>query len=265
MEPTRPGTRRVGRMRVTPEAAETLRRDGGATEDEKLLERRPDPSFLDTDPWRVLRIQSEFVEGFDAMADGRAGGDDLRLGPDAAATIPRYELARTIGRRARRGRLRGHHRRRPGHDGGGQPRLPGGRRAVGRLQHRAAPRAGAQRVRRPRRRVPLLLRAQDDVREVRRRLRHPARRVRDARRAVRGAHPHPDRQGPPLPGRAGRPGVLVGAARLGPRHAPARPAPSPDVDLDLFQIDRRPRRGRRDHARLRREGPVSERDGPGRR
>ena len=39
----------------------------GATEDLVLLQRR-DPSFVDTDPWRVLRIVSEFVEGFDALA-----------------------------------------------------------------------------------------------------------------------------------------------------------------------------------------------------
>src|SRR6266496_1528371 len=39
----------------------------GATEDSALLQRR-DASFLDTDPWRALRILSEFVEGFDALA-----------------------------------------------------------------------------------------------------------------------------------------------------------------------------------------------------
>src|SRR6266508_2406082 len=39
----------------------------GATEDAFLLQRR-DPAFVDTDPWRVLRILSEFVEGFDALA-----------------------------------------------------------------------------------------------------------------------------------------------------------------------------------------------------
>jgi len=39
----------------------------GMTEDQALLERR-DASFTGTDPWRVLRIMSEFVEGFDALA-----------------------------------------------------------------------------------------------------------------------------------------------------------------------------------------------------
>ena len=38
-------------------------------DDRKLLE-RPEaaPDFLDSDPWRVLRIQAEFVAGFDALA-----------------------------------------------------------------------------------------------------------------------------------------------------------------------------------------------------
>jgi uncharacterized protein (TIGR00730 family) len=40
-------------------------------QDEKLL-KSPDPeqaSFTETDPWRVLRIQGEFVEGFEALAE----------------------------------------------------------------------------------------------------------------------------------------------------------------------------------------------------
>jgi uncharacterized protein (TIGR00730 family) len=52
-------------------------RAGRPTEDEQLLvspAQRADPSqrsdaFTHTDPWRVLRIQGEFVAGFDAMAD----------------------------------------------------------------------------------------------------------------------------------------------------------------------------------------------------
>ena len=75
-----------------------LEGDARATEDQKLLARHPSPAFLDADPWRALRILSEFVEGFDAMA---------KVGP--AVTIfgsartkrndPEYELARAIGRR----------------------------------------------------------------------------------------------------------------------------------------------------------------------
>ena len=43
---------------------------GLPTEDEALLRRRDIPGleFLGTDPWRILRIMSEFVAGFDALA-----------------------------------------------------------------------------------------------------------------------------------------------------------------------------------------------------
>jgi uncharacterized protein (TIGR00730 family) len=53
--------RRMRRGRITTTAVT------GETEDSAFLRRR-DPSFVDTDPWRVLRIISEFVEGFDALA-----------------------------------------------------------------------------------------------------------------------------------------------------------------------------------------------------
>ncbi|CAN5801252.1 TIGR00730 family Rossman fold protein [soil metagenome] len=45
-------------------------RMGLPTEDETLLRRRDIPGleFLGSDPWRVLRIMSEFVAGFDALA-----------------------------------------------------------------------------------------------------------------------------------------------------------------------------------------------------
>jgi uncharacterized protein (TIGR00730 family) len=40
----------------------------GSTADERLL-RQQDPGFVHTDPWRIHRITSEFVEGFDALAE----------------------------------------------------------------------------------------------------------------------------------------------------------------------------------------------------
>ena len=112
MEPTRPGTRRAGRdARHARGGRATAVATAAATEDQRLLEHRPEPAFLDTDPWRALRILSEFVDGFDAMAT---------VGP--AVTVfgsartkpgdPDYELARDDRPQARRGRLRGHHRRR---------------------------------------------------------------------------------------------------------------------------------------------------------
>ena len=36
----------------------------GSTTDQRLLDRRGPSDWVHTDPWRVLRIQSEFVEGF---------------------------------------------------------------------------------------------------------------------------------------------------------------------------------------------------------
>jgi hypothetical protein len=98
MDEMTPGLRRAGRVWVNPKAEHMLEGSAAATEDEKLLERRPTADFLETDPWRALRILAEFVEGFDAMA---------KVGP--AVTVfgsartrpddPVYEAARTIGRR----------------------------------------------------------------------------------------------------------------------------------------------------------------------
>ncbi len=39
------------------------------TTDQRLLDTTSDTEWLHTDPWRVMRIQSEFVEGFGALAD----------------------------------------------------------------------------------------------------------------------------------------------------------------------------------------------------
>ncbi|RBY76983.1 TIGR00730 family Rossman fold protein [Blastococcus sp. TF02-09] len=41
----------------------------GTTTDQRLLDRRGQTDWLHTDPWRVLRIQSEFVEGFGLLAE----------------------------------------------------------------------------------------------------------------------------------------------------------------------------------------------------
>ncbi|MDX6302886.1 MAG: hypothetical protein QOF53_4100 [Nocardioidaceae bacterium] len=68
------------------------------TTDQHLLDTRGTSDWLHTDPWRVLRIQSEFVEGFGALAE---------LGPaisvfGSARTLPEdpdYALAEEIGKR----------------------------------------------------------------------------------------------------------------------------------------------------------------------
>lgn len=43
--------------------------DAGETADARLLDSPVDSGFTHTDPWRVMRIQSEFVKGFDALAE----------------------------------------------------------------------------------------------------------------------------------------------------------------------------------------------------
>jgi uncharacterized protein (TIGR00730 family) len=43
--------------------------DDGTTTDQRLLDSRGPSDWVHTDPWRVLRIQAEFVEGFGALAE----------------------------------------------------------------------------------------------------------------------------------------------------------------------------------------------------
>ncbi len=78
----------------------TLRRAQvqASTTDQRLLDSRGPADWVHTDPWRVLRIQSEFVEGFGLLAE---------LGPaisvfGSARTEredPMYELAEQVGGR----------------------------------------------------------------------------------------------------------------------------------------------------------------------
>src|SRR5438270_3343188 len=73
------------------------------TEDRVLLERAPLPEFLESDPWRVLRIQAEFVEGFDALA---AVGPAVTIFGSARVRPPdpMYDAARALAAElARRG------------------------------------------------------------------------------------------------------------------------------------------------------------------
>jgi uncharacterized protein (TIGR00730 family) len=45
------------------------RREGESTTDQRLLDSRGPTDWVHTDPWRVLRIQAEFVEGFGMLAE----------------------------------------------------------------------------------------------------------------------------------------------------------------------------------------------------
>jgi uncharacterized protein (TIGR00730 family) len=66
--------------------------------DQALLEERNSADWAHRDPWRVLRIQSEFVEGFDALSDLSPAVSifgSARTKPDH----PMYVAAEEIGRR----------------------------------------------------------------------------------------------------------------------------------------------------------------------
>jgi uncharacterized protein (TIGR00730 family) len=75
---------------------------GQPTEDEQLLA-TPKPEqtlFTQTDPWRVLRIMGEFVEGFDALAEiGTAVTlfGSARVKPDAPMYQAAVDTARLLG------------------------------------------------------------------------------------------------------------------------------------------------------------------------
>ena len=70
------------------------------TEDEKLLRGvMHGPDFTRTDPWRVLRIMSEFIEGFDTLAGIEKGVTvfgSARIGPDDAAYAAAEETSRLL-------------------------------------------------------------------------------------------------------------------------------------------------------------------------
>jgi uncharacterized protein (TIGR00730 family) len=93
-------------MSLHSEPRRRLRRQGPATlrgkhipkttTDQRLLDWRGPSDWVHTDPWRVLRIQAEFVEGFGLLAElGQAVSvfGSARTAPGTAE----YELAEQIG------------------------------------------------------------------------------------------------------------------------------------------------------------------------
>lgn len=71
---------------------------GLPTEDEELFNRRrlpEEPVFLNGDPWRVLRIMSEFVAGFDTLA-AIAPGVTIFGSARTPEDHPMYEAARAL-------------------------------------------------------------------------------------------------------------------------------------------------------------------------
>jgi uncharacterized protein (TIGR00730 family) len=87
--------RRVGDRRVVDDS---IRDVAAVTEDEKLLQ-QPGPriDFTRTDPWRVMRIMGEFIEGFDTLASVDKAVTifgSARIGPEDT----HYEAAMETGR-----------------------------------------------------------------------------------------------------------------------------------------------------------------------
>ncbi len=77
----------------------TLRRQKvpRTTTDQRLLEGRQPNEWLHADPWRVMRIQSEFVEGFGTLSEhgpAVAGYGSARTQPDD----PAYAIGVEVGR-----------------------------------------------------------------------------------------------------------------------------------------------------------------------
>ena len=88
-------SRRSGAVRVIDESIRDL---PPITEDEKLFEQgEPAIDFTRTDPWRVLKIMSELIQGFDTLASVEKGVSvfgSARTGPDD----PQYRAAQETAR-----------------------------------------------------------------------------------------------------------------------------------------------------------------------
>ncbi len=69
-----------------------------STTDQRLLDSRGPTDWVHTDPWRVMRIQSEFVEGFGALAEL---GPAISVFGSARTPIdhPHYAMAEELGRK----------------------------------------------------------------------------------------------------------------------------------------------------------------------
>ena len=93
---------RPGRERPMPERHRgpvTLRRSQvqPSTTDQRLLDTRGPSDWVHTDPWRVLRIQSEFVEGFGLLAELPAAVSVFGSARTASDS-PEYALGVRLGR-----------------------------------------------------------------------------------------------------------------------------------------------------------------------
>lgn len=88
-----PPSQGTGKLAVASTVDDAIRDISPVTEDEKLLQQSgPRLDFTRTDPWRVLRIMGEFIEGFDTLASVEKAVTifgSARIGPDD----PHYDAA----------------------------------------------------------------------------------------------------------------------------------------------------------------------------
>ena len=90
--------RSAGAARIVDDSIRSW--SGPVTEDEKLLQAGSDrDDFTRTDPWRVMRIMGEFIEGFDNLAHVERGVSifgSARTHPDDPQYLAAQEVARLL-------------------------------------------------------------------------------------------------------------------------------------------------------------------------
>ena len=221
-------------MSVNSEPHRRVRRQGpvtlrgkqipATTTDQRLLDRRGPSDWVHTDPWRVMRIQAEFVEGFGLLAE---------LGPAVSifgsARTARDSFEYATAEAIASGLVRA-----------GYAVITGGGPGIMEAANKGAVEAGGVSVglgiELPKEmglndyvEVGLEFRyffvRKTCLHQVLAGVRGAARRVRHHGRAVRGADPGGHRQDHQVPDRPGRPRLLVRAARLAAGHD-ARPGPT---------------------------------------
>jgi uncharacterized protein (TIGR00730 family) len=92
-----PTAKRTGREKARGRTVMRRGQFDAGTTDQRLLDSRGPSEWVHTDPWRVLRIQSEFVEGFGALAEL---GPAISVFGSARTAVddPMYAAAERIGR-----------------------------------------------------------------------------------------------------------------------------------------------------------------------
>ncbi|MDZ7629830.1 MAG: TIGR00730 family Rossman fold protein [Gemmatimonadaceae bacterium] len=99
--PQPPAARQKAAPLIKPSVDTDLRDQVPLTEDAKLLQAPgPRDDFTRTDPWRVLRMTGEIIEGFDALASVEKGVSifgSARTSPDDPQYLAATEVARILG------------------------------------------------------------------------------------------------------------------------------------------------------------------------